>query len=165
MKRIGIVLWIALGIGVADLGWTWLQRHAGNLRMERTIRAKHNRGGSAVGTSADGDSSTSVKITRFYATTGEMTDAEHNTVCYGVVNAKAVRLEPLVENLAPALTRCFWVEPRQDTTYKLIAEGLDGSQDSASFQVRVKPARRPSCSWPSARRRLSQAMPSPYATG
>ena len=125
-----------MGIAVANLGWTLLQRHAGDLRMERAIQARrHRRDGSA-----QTESSTGVKITQFYATSGEITDAEHNTICYGVENAKTVRLEPPVENLTPALTRCIWVEPRQDTTYTLIAEGLDGSVDSASFPVHVKPA-------------------------
>jgi hypothetical protein len=81
-----------------------------------------------------------VKITQFYATSAEITDAEHDTICYGVENASSVRIEPPVTSLTPSLTRCFWVEPKQDTTYNLIAEGHDGSQDSASFQLRVKPA-------------------------
>jgi len=136
MKRIGVALLVAIGIAVANLGWTWLQRRAGDLRMERAIQARRNRGGGSIQTV----SSTRVRITQFYATSAEITDADHNTICYGVENAKAVRLEPPVESLTPALARCIWVEPRQDTTYKLIAEGLDGSEDSASFQVHVKPA-------------------------
>lgn len=136
MRRIGVALLVAMGIAVANLGWTWLQRHAGDLRMERAIQARRDRGRGSV----PDDPSTRVRITQFYATSAEITDAEHNTICYGVENAKAVRLEPAVESLTPALTRCFWVEPRRNTTYTLFAEGLDGSRASASFDVRVKPA-------------------------
>lgn len=125
-----------MGIAVANLGWTLLQRHGRDLRMERGIQARRQRGEDA----GPAGSPTRVKITQFYATSGEITDDEHNTICYGVENARAVRLEPPVENLTPALTRCLWVEPRRDTTYTLIAEGLDGSVDSASFPVHVKPA-------------------------
>src|SRR5271157_3504534 len=135
MRRISHVLLIAIGIAAANLGWTWLERHSADLRMERTLQARRNRR-DAVQT----DSSTRVKITQFYATAAEITDDDHNTICYGVENARTVRLDPPVEKLTPVLVRCFWVEPRHDTTYKLIAEGVDGSQDSASFRIRVRPA-------------------------
>ena len=104
--------------------------------MERRLTARKTVEGASLRT----DSSTRVRITQFYATAGEITDAEHSTVCYGVENARAVRMEPPVENLTPTLTRCFWVEPKQDTTYRLIAEGADGSEASAEFRLHVKPA-------------------------
>ncbi|MBZ5617681.1 MAG: hypothetical protein LAQ69_02930 [Acidobacteriia bacterium] len=136
MKRIGIAIWIVLGIGTVRLGWVWIERHNGDLRMAHTLEARHSRGSLAD----QNDSGTAVRITQFYAISGEMTDADRNTICYGVENAKTVRMEPPIETLWPTATRCFWAEPRQDTTYKLIADGFDGSQASASFQVRVKPA-------------------------
>jgi hypothetical protein len=69
-----------------------------------------------------------------------MTNADRNTVCYGVENAKTVRMEPQVEDRWPTATRCFWVEPRQDTGYRLIAEGYDGSLDTAFFMIHVQPS-------------------------
>ena len=130
MKRIGL---LATAIVIANLAWVCLQRHNGVARMERRIDARRQPAG-------ERNSSTGVRITQFYATSGEITDADHDTVCYGVENARSVRLEPPVVDVRPALTRCFWVEPKQDTTYSLIAEGNDGSRDSSSFRVRVKPA-------------------------
>lgn len=136
MGKLGVVLWVAGAIALAHIGWTWFRRHEASSGMERTVAARRSRHGSA----ALAYSSTSVRITQFYATAGEITDVEHDTICYGVENAKAVRLAPPVESLSPALTRCFPVEPRQDTPYQLIAEGQDGSQATASFEVHVKPA-------------------------
>ena len=136
MKRTSITIWITLGIGTAYLGWVWVARHNADLRMARTLQARNDPGRGA----GHDDSGTAVRITQFYAITGEMTDADRNTICYGVANAKTVRMEPPVENLWPTATRCFWVEPRQDTTYKLIAEGFDGSQTSVSFEVHVRAA-------------------------
>ena len=81
-----------------------------------------------------------VAITQFYARSGEVTAGDPNLICYGVRNATSVRIEPPVENLTPAVNRCFFVDPQQDTTYKLVAEGADGGQVSESFRVRVKPA-------------------------
>jgi len=80
-----------------------------------------------------------VKIVQFYARNADIIDGERNLICYGVRNARALRLEPPIETLAPALVRCFWVEPRQDTTYRLVAEGFDGEQDKASFSIKVRP--------------------------
>ena len=136
MKRFAVAVSIVLAVALASLGWTWFQRHEGTLRMESALRASRRNGERA----AAEYTGTAVKITQFYAKAGDMTDADHNIICYGVLNAKTVRLEPPVENISPSLSRCFWVEPTRDTTYTLLAEGLDGSQDSASFQVSVKPA-------------------------
>jgi hypothetical protein len=136
MKRIGVLLSVAVAIAAAYLGWTWFQRHEGNLRIGRRIAAFRGRSGPGGLT----DSGTSVKIVQFYARSAEIVDGERDVICYGVHNAKAVRVEPEVERLSPALVRCFWVDPREDTTYRMIAEGDDGSRAEASFTVRVKPA-------------------------
>ena len=42
--------------------------------------------------------------------------------------------------MRPVLTSCFFVEPRQDTTYTLSAEDDSGNRVSESFQLVVKPA-------------------------
>lgn len=97
-------------------------------------------GRGTVQTLPEDDGGSAVRITQFYARAGEIVDGEQNLVCYGVRNARSVRIEPPVESLRPAQTRCFFVEPHQDTTYRLVAEGADGSQASESFEVRVKPA-------------------------
>jgi hypothetical protein len=130
--RMAVALPVALALAGAYVGWTWIQRHEATLRMERAHRTA-----AAAPAAEAGDSPA---ITAFYARAGEMTDAERNLVCYGVRNARSVRLDPPVEQLEPARNRCFWVEPRQDTTYTLFVEGLDGREESASFRVRVRPA-------------------------
>jgi hypothetical protein len=128
MKRIGVVLSILVSVYLTSV---WLARRNAAERLERRT---HSRAGTV------GESSSRVRITQFYASPGEITDADHSTVCYGVENARSVRIEPAVANVRPALTRCFWVEPKQDTAYALTAEGADGTLESASFTLRVKPA-------------------------
>jgi len=96
--------------------------------------------GGAVQTLPGEDGGSAVRITQFYARSGEMVDGEQNLVCYGVSNALSVRIEPPVESLRPARNRCFFVEPHQDTKYRLVAEGEDGSRVSESFEIFVKPA-------------------------
>jgi hypothetical protein len=133
MRQIGLVLSLAMAVAALRLGWVWFERRESHARMERGMRT-------GAGGVPDEDPGSAVRITQFYARSAETIDGESNLVCYGVRNARAVRMEPPVETLAPTLNRCFFIEPHQDTTYKLVAEGDDGSQASASFQVRVKPA-------------------------
>ena len=75
MKRISIAIWIALATGIAYLGWIWLERHTGDLRMARTLQARHR------DSSPGHNSGTAVRITQFYVTSGEMTDVDRNTIC------------------------------------------------------------------------------------
>ena len=84
-----------------------------------------------------GESAT--RILQFYAAPGEITAGEQASLCYGVENARAVRIEPEVEKLRPALSRCFPVSPAQDAEYTLLVEGADGQRLSKSARVIVKP--------------------------
>lgn len=79
-----------------------------------------------------------VRILHFYASAPEVAAGEAVTICYGVENARAVRLDPPVEQLKPLFNRCFPVSPSRTTTYTLTAEGAGGGTASASFTVRVR---------------------------
>src|SRR5262249_12063092 len=62
-------------------------------------------------------------------------EGERTLICYGVVNAKSVRIDPPVAALTPALNRCVGVTEIRSTRYTLIAEGNDGKTVSASFEL------------------------------
>ncbi len=79
-----------------------------------------------------------VKITHFYASPAVVVKGEPVTVCYGVENARAVRIEPPVEELRPAYSRCIQVAPERTTRYTLGAEGADGRTVSRSVEVVVQ---------------------------
>jgi hypothetical protein len=91
------------------------------------------------------DRLTSVTILHFYASPGTLVDGDKALLCYGVAKARAVRLEPPAEALAPSLNRCIQVAPEQDTQYTLIAEGADGRtvSESLTIQVTADPLRAP----------------------
>lgn len=78
------------------------------------------------------------RILQFYAYPGQIAPGEEATLCYGVENAKTVRIEPEVEKLNPALSRCFPVSPGADAQYTLHVEGPDGSGVSQSVRVLVR---------------------------
>ncbi|MCC7176101.1 MAG: hypothetical protein IT159_12980 [Bryobacterales bacterium] len=84
--------------------------------------------------------SEAVRITHFYAGSKEIAGNQSVGLCYGVENAKRVRLEPPVEQLTPGYNRCFYLTPARTTTYRLVAEGFEGSTASESVTVKVRPA-------------------------
>ena len=133
MRQISLVLWIAIAIAACGLGWVAYQRHEARLRLENSARAAQDRQYAGM----PEDAGSVVRITQFYARSGEITRGDPNVICYGVRNALKVRLDPPVEPVSPTLNRCISIEPEQDTTYTLVAEGLGGENVSESFRVRV----------------------------
>jgi len=98
------------------------------------------------------DASQPVRITQFYATSAATPRGESINLCYGVDNATAVRIEPPVESLKPALSRCISVAPAETTTYTLTAEDQSGKRTTQSVTVRVTGPVPISTIYPSARR-------------
>ncbi len=101
----------------------------------RTYRKPEPQKYVALGTGKPG-----VHILQFYAASGQVIEGKSVSICYGVENAAAVRLEPAVEKLSPSFNRCFSVNPEGTTTYKLTAEGADGTQVSSALTLQVRPA-------------------------
>jgi hypothetical protein len=130
--RLQALIWVAVGVMIANLAWVLLSRPVAEQRTMNKRKPDVWTGFDAPGPG--------VKILQFYANRGEVIEGEHAIVCYGVANAKAVRIEPAVEQLKPAHNRCISVTPGKTTTYTLHADGNDGSADTVSFTVKVLPA-------------------------
>jgi hypothetical protein len=78
-------------------------------------------------------------ISQFYAQPAAIPKGAKTLLCYGVENATAVRLDPPVERVWPAMSRCFEVTPATTSTYALTAESADGQTVSKSATVQVGP--------------------------
>ena len=79
-----------------------------------------------------------VKITRFYASTGLVTPGQKAVLCYGVENARSVRISPALDGVYPSPNRCLDIVPEHTTHYTLLAEGYDGHVATQSFTVSVQ---------------------------
>ena len=77
-----------------------------------------------------------LKIVTFYAV---HEPGGPTNLCYGVTGAKTVRMEPPVDGVWPALTRCVQVLPKKDTKYKLIADDEAGHEVTQSVTVHIRP--------------------------
>ena len=79
------------------------------------------------------------RITQFYATAPNLARGEQELLCYGVENARTVRLSPPPQELSAALARCVEVDPKSTTTYSLTAEGAAGPPAKSEVTVTVGP--------------------------
>jgi hypothetical protein len=84
-----------------------------------------------------GAGGTGLKITTFYATPS-VRRGEIAKLCYGVLDAEKVRLEPAIEIVWPALNRCIEFQPQATATYTLTAEDASGKQVQKSVRIEVK---------------------------
>lgn len=60
------------------------------------------------------------------------------TVCYGVLHADSVRLDPIGWTLPPAAKNCARFYPKATYRYTLVARGDAGRVDTEKFTVKVK---------------------------
>jgi hypothetical protein len=67
-----------------------------------------------------------VRILQFYSSVGVIKAGETALLCYGVENAKSVRIAPMMEGESPSPNRCLEVAPLRTTHYTILAEGFDG---------------------------------------
>jgi hypothetical protein len=78
------------------------------------------------------------EILQFYASPGAIRRGEKAQVCYGVSNAKVVRIAPRpASGVWPSLSRCVEVAPTKDTTYTLTIEDGKGNTKTATVDVKV----------------------------
>jgi hypothetical protein len=84
-----------------------------------------------------------VRILQFYASAGSVTPGEKAKLCYGVENARAVRISPAVSEVYPSPSRCLEIVPERTTHYMILAEGFDGAVATRSFTLAVVPQTAP----------------------
>jgi hypothetical protein len=80
-----------------------------------------------------------LKILNLYAVPGVIERGKSTRLCYSVVGAKTVRMEPEVGDVYPALSRCLDISPKQDTEYTLFAQDEAGHSVSQKLTVQVRP--------------------------
>jgi hypothetical protein len=77
-------------------------------------------------------------ILDFYASPKVIPRGESAQLCYGVSNAKSVKLEPQAQPVWPSLAHCVDVSPTKTTTYTLTVEDAKGNKKSETVEVKVR---------------------------
>ena len=121
-------MWIPVLVTALYVGWVLWERHTTQAAMppkteESDPLAKYR---------------DKVQILQFYPSKGTITPGGKTQLCYGVVNANDVRLDPPVDKVWPSLSRCFDVAPAKTTHYTLTAEGADHKVVTASLEIKVQ---------------------------
>ncbi len=77
-------------------------------------------------------------ILSFYASPAAIRRGDSAQLCYGVSNAKSVKLEPQSQAVWPSVSRCVNVSPTKTTTYTLTAEDAAGRTLSQTVDISVR---------------------------
>jgi len=77
-------------------------------------------------------------ILSFYASPKVIARGESAQLCYGVANAKSIKLEPQSQPVWPSVARCVDVSPTKSTTYTLTIEDAAGKTQSQDVEIKVR---------------------------
>jgi hypothetical protein len=138
-KKPSLYSWSVVAIAALATGWIffsrWYQNHVieNRAREERTEKQREeNRA------TLEQMGGKELAIQNFYATPGDVRRGESVQLCYGVANAKTVKLEPQSNPVWPSYSRCVEVTPTKTTTYTLTIADAAGNTKSQSLEVKVR---------------------------
>jgi hypothetical protein len=127
---------VAMIIAALYVAWTFYSRSEANRAAVEAIQKKKAEENKQVVDQVYG--SGEVKFTTMTADSGVLTLGQTTQLCYGVANAKAVKLDPPVEQLKPSYHHCFEIAPKKTTTYTITADDGAGHTKSESLTIEVK---------------------------
>ena len=127
---------VAFCLGLFYDGWIFYSRlsdarHAEQKRVDQEAQT--------VRQTLDRIGGTDLKILNFYAQPPVVHRGRKATVCYSVVNAKSVRVEPPIGDVYPALSHCIEIFPAKSTEYKLTAQDDAGHAVRQALTISVTP--------------------------
>lgn len=138
-SRVQLLLRIATALAVCYIAWFFLARYLEHQRWQAAGSQPSAAEDAARSAFEQTYGGTDLRILQFYARDAEIVEGSSTVLCYGVLNARSVRITPPVDDVSPALNRCLEVSPEADTRYTFTAEGADGRTQSESLLLRVKP--------------------------
>jgi hypothetical protein len=127
---------VAMIIAALYVAWTFYSRHEANRAAAKALESRKAEENKRFVNEVYG--SGEVKFTTMTADTGVLAFGQTTQLCYGVVNAKLVKIDPPVEQLKPSYHHCFEIAPKKTTTYTITADDGAGHTKSESLTVQVK---------------------------
>lgn len=130
---------ILVGIVLLIVGWILFSRWQQNLAIEqhsREERSEKQREQDRVALEQLGGKE--LAIQSFYASPGAIHKGDSVQLCYGVANAKTVKLEPQPNPVWPSYARCVSVSPTKSTIYTLTIGDAAGNVQTQSLEVKVQ---------------------------
>lgn len=127
---------VAMILAALYVAWTFYSRYQENRSAEQAIQQKKTEAEKRVVDQIYG--SGEVSFTTFGVDSGVLKRGESTELCYGVVNAKNVKIEPSVGETKPSYQHCLEIRPAKTTTYTITADDGAGHSKSESLTVQVK---------------------------
>ncbi|MBV9400025.1 MAG: hypothetical protein JO062_18755 [Bryobacterales bacterium] len=128
----------AVVIAAAYAGWVMYSRYTGARAAERNAEKRTLEHDIVAGGQIQAQFGDELKILNFAADTAVTHPGGRVLLCYGVANAVSLKIEPEIEPLKPAMTRCIEAFPKKTTTYTLTAADASGHLVNAALTINVK---------------------------
>jgi hypothetical protein len=129
----------ALAVVALIVSWILFSRWQENKHIDRqNERAKSEKRRENDRTALEQFGGKELDIQSFYASPGAVRRGESVQLCYGVANAKTVKLEPQPNPVWPSYSRCVDVTATRTTTYTLTVEDAAGHTKSQAVEVKVQ---------------------------
>jgi hypothetical protein len=137
-------MWIGFGVlaaivvgYTAFVFWSRWQENQDIAAKEKAAQAAKERGEAAKSFEVLGGAD--FKIISFYAMPPVIHRGDDVDMCYGVSNAKSVKLDPPdVPSMFPSLDRCVKVAPKKTTTYTFTADDGKGNTQTQKLTIEVR---------------------------
>jgi len=130
---------LALAIAAVAVGWIMVSRWQQNRSIERRDaeqRAQKRLENDRLAIEQLGGKELSIQS--FYANPRTIHPGESAQLCYGVANAKTIKLEPQPNPVWPSYSRCVSVSPAHSTSYTLTIADDSGNTKTAVVEVTVQ---------------------------
>ncbi|HEY7212593.1 MAG TPA: hypothetical protein VH477_20110 [Bryobacteraceae bacterium] len=123
-------------IAAIYVAWTFYSRHRSNVEAERAAAAKEQAQRQKTVDAVFGNGEITFSV--FSADRGVLKRGQQTQLCFGVTNAKTLKLDPPVAEIKPAYRHCLEIAPTKTTTYTITADDGKGHTKSESLTVRVE---------------------------
>jgi cbb3-type cytochrome oxidase subunit 3 len=130
-----IVSWSLIALILLYVGWVFYSRRQENREIEQRAAARRRADDQRTVDMLGGNR---FDILSFYASPATIRRGDTAQLCYGVSNAKSVRLEPQADAVWPSYSRCVQVSPERSTTYTLTADDGAGHSKTATVTIEVR---------------------------
>ncbi len=127
---------VAVIIAALYVALTFYSRYESNRKAQQTIQAAKDEARKRIVDQVYG--SGEIKFSTFAADSGVLKRGESTQLCYGVENAKIVKIDPPVEQAKPTYYHCVQIAPKTTTTYTITAQDGKGNSKSESLTIQVK---------------------------
>jgi hypothetical protein len=131
---------IAVGIALAVVGWIFFSRWQENRGIERrALEERTQKQQESDRAAVEQLGGNDLAIQMFYVSPTSIRRGEAAQLCYGVANAKTIKLEP-ESNVAiwSSHNRCIDVTPKKTTSYTLTIASASGETKAQSVEVKVR---------------------------